>query len=118
MAQWQTNRLDLDIVRNDTINLNIVFVDKNGVDVPASTFASAKCMVRKSRGQDPVLTFDTADTTIVLTNGNINLNNSETLTDHHRGKYIYDIELILASNSQVVTPIAGYVNIKNDVTYV
>lgn len=117
MAQYQKFRLDLEIVRNDTINLDIAFTDEAGTDIPAATFASAKCMVRKSRGQDPVLTFDTSDTTIVLTDGNINLNSSETLTDIKGQKYSYDIEFVLASNSQVITPIGGQFDISNDDTF-
>ena len=118
MAQYKKYRVDLEIVRNDTINLDIAFTDYNGVNIPAATFASAKCMARKSRGQNPILTFDTADTTIVLTDGNINLNSSETLTDIKEQKYVYDIEFVLASDGQVITPIGGTFNIVNDQTFV
>ena len=118
MAQFQKYRLDLEIVRNDTINIDIEFTDINEVPIPAARFVSAKCMVRKSRGQNPILTFDTSDTTIVLTDGNINLNSSETLTDEPGKKYLYDIEFILvAGEGQVVTAIGGDFNISNDVTF-
>ena len=117
MAQYKKFRLDLEIVRNDTINIDIEFTDEAGADIPADTFTSAKCMVRKSRGQNPILTFDTSDTTIVLTDGNINLNNPETNTDIKEQRYSYDIQFVLADNNQVITPIAGYVYISNDSTF-
>ena len=117
MAQYKKFRLDLEIVRNDTIDIDIEFTDEAGADIPADTFASAKCMVRKSRGQDPILTFDTADTTIVLTDGNINLNSPETLTDEPGKKYLYDIEFILVAGDQVTTAVGGYFNIINDNTF-
>ena len=117
MAQYKKFRLDLEIVRNDTINIDIEFTDLAGADIPADTFTSAKCMVRKSRGQNPILTFDTSDTTIVLTDGNINLNNPEANTNIKEQRYSYDIEFILASNGQVTTPIGGYLYVLNDETF-
>lgn len=117
MAQWQQYNLDLSMYRNDTLSIDIEFTDANDLDVPASAFASARCQVRKSRGDSPVLSFTTTDGSIVLTDGNINLNKTIANTDIAGGKYIYDIEFTLASTSQVVTAIVGQWIINDDRTY-
>lgn len=117
MAQWKQYNLDITMYRNDTLSIDIVFTDVNGDPVPASAFASAICQVRKSRGDTPVLTFDTADASMVLTDGNINLNKVAASTDIVGAKYIYDIEFTLATTSQIVTPISGQWTITDDRTY-
>jgi len=117
MAQWQQYNLDLSMYRNDTLDMDIAFTDVDDNDVPASTFTSAECHVRRSRGDSPDLEFTTADGSIVLTDGNIKLVKAAAQTDVSGGKYIYDIEFILAGNSQVVTPIVGTWIISDDRTY-
>ena len=117
MAQWQQYSLDITMYRNDTLDLDIAFTDVNDADVPASAFSSARCQVRSSRGDSPVLTFQTSDGSMVLTDGNINLNKSTASTDISGGKYIYDIEFTLVTTSQVVTPIVGQWTITDDRTY-
>lgn len=117
MAQWQQYNLDISMYRNDTLSIDIEFTDANDDPVPASAFASARCQVRKSRGDTPELIFLTSDGSMVLTDGNINLNKTAASTDIVGGKYIYDIEFTLASTSQVVTPIVGQWIISDDRTY-
>lgn len=117
MAQWQQYNLEITMYRNDTLDIDITFTDSNDDDVPAAAFTSARCQVRASRGDTPVLTFLTSDGSMVLTDGNINLNKLVASTDIPSGKYIYDIEFTLASTSQVVTPIVGQWIISNDRTY-
>ncbi len=109
---WDLQELDIDIVRNDTIDIDIQLVDIAGNDVPASTFASGLCQVRKKRNKAPILTFDTTDTSMVISDGNINLNGGDS---DQQEDYIYDIQLTLPSG-QVVTPIGGKWTFIDDVT--
>jgi len=117
MAQWQQYNLDITMYRNDTLDIDIAFTDSNDANVPASAFASARCQVRKSRSSSPILTFLTSDGSMVLTDGNINLNKAVGSTDLQEGINIYDIEFTLASTSQIVTPIKGQWTITDDRTY-
>ena len=110
---YNTERLDLEITRGDTIDIDISFVDVDGLDIPASLFSSGICQIRKRRNQDPILTFDTTATTLVLTDGNINLNGGS--SDFQEG-YIYDIELTLTTG-QVITPAQGKFTFNDDVTW-
>lgn len=113
MAQYTINYINLEVVKGDSININIAFVDASDANVAASLFTSGKCQVRRSRGQDVLISFDTALTTLVLTDGNINLNAPATTING--GKYIYDIELVMTTG-QVTTPIKGAFNVISDVT--
>lgn len=117
MAQWNQVNLDLEIVRNDTLDMDIEFLDANGQGVPAATFSSARSQVRKSRGDSAVLSFLTSDGSLVLSDGNIKFVKSASQTDVTGGKYVYDIEFTLASTGQIVTPIKGTFVIKDDTTY-
>jgi hypothetical protein len=116
MAQYETYNLDLLIKRNDTLSIDITFVDDDEVNVPASTFSSGRCQIRKSRNQSPILSFDTTSGAMVITDGNINLNKTAAEMDIKEGIYIYDIELTMTTGSQVVTAISGLCTISDDIT--
>jgi len=117
MAQWNQQNLDVEMVRNDTLNMDIAMTDANDQPV-SSVFASyARCQVRKSRGDTAILFFETTDGSIELTDGNIALKKSASLTDVGGGKYVYDIEFTLQGTGEIVTPIRGTWVIKDDTTY-
>jgi hypothetical protein len=114
MGSYKIWELEIETVRNDTDSVNISLTDVNDIDVPASTFSSAKCQIRKSRNKDAIFTFDTADSSMLLTDGNIEL--VFTANNAKPGIYYGDIEFILASNSKKVTPISITWNIEDDYT--
>lgn len=114
MASYKIWELNITSTRGDTGSINIEFVDSEDNPIPTGTFLSGKCDVRKSRNQDPIFTFDTSDSSMILTNGNIELIFATNTAQP--GKYYGDIEFVVASDSTTVTPIHIKWKIEDDST--
>lgn len=83
-----------DMVKNDDWNRDIKVWADTDKTVPFSFTGWTGILQVKKRsfGNAVIAEFKTSDSTMVLTEGNINLNRPKALTDIENGEYRYDLE--------------------------
>jgi len=115
MANYTYNPLGQH-TRGDTLNREQYQISINDVYLDLTT-ATINCMFRVNNGTGEIvkdLTNGSGITVLDAINGHFQVDSM--LLDLDAGKYVYDIEIIIAG--EVNTYIKGDINVSQDVTYV
>jgi len=92
MSKHTFNRINLEIVRGDSLHLEFTATDENGNDIDLTTGYSAWFQVRQSLNDPAVLTLSSANGDITLNNGSFVVKATQNQTDNKSGQYRWQLE--------------------------